>query len=120
MENIRDLIKELKQSSTTPDELLMADRFETYLDLIDLKRTASGKELNEIEPRLQETFLSLAEVCDRLSVHYGMSPTNLLESFTRDESKHAFFAATIENTVIPREPLKKKSKLKSMSKKLKI
>lgn len=84
--NVRDLIKKARQTAKTPDEVLLPERFEEYLDLLEMHSQVSEKELVELKPRLKESLLSLREVAERVARTYGMDPNLLIEQFTNPQN----------------------------------
>jgi hypothetical protein len=119
--DIREVIRKAKLSAKTPDEALLPELFEEYLDLIEMRVHASEKELAELAPRLRRTFLSLKEIADRVSVSYGMDPAQMVEFFINAQNqigaewKGAIqkFKAEPKKDELP-VPVRKKRKNKSM------
>ena len=85
--DIREVIRKAKLSAKTPDEVLLPELFEEYLDLIEMRVHASERELAELAPRLKRTFLSLKEIADRVSVSYGMDPAQMVEFFINAQNQ---------------------------------
>lgn len=85
--DIREVIRKAKLSAKTPDEVLLPELFEEYLDLIEMRIHASENELAELTPRLKRTFLSLKEIADRVSISYGMDPAQMVEFFINSQSQ---------------------------------
>lgn len=84
--NIRDLIKKARLTARTPDEMLLPERFEEYLDLLEMHAQVSKEELVELKPRLKKSLLSLKEVAERVAKTYGMDPNTLIEQFINPQN----------------------------------
>lgn len=85
--DIREVIRKAKQSAKTPDEVLLPELFEEYLDLIEMRIQATQQELIELAPRLKRTFLALKEIADRVSFSYGMDPAQMMEFFVNSQNQ---------------------------------
>ncbi len=78
--DIREIIRKAKETAKNPDELLLAERFEEYLDLLELRMQATQSEMVEIQIRLQRTQHSLQEAANRVAASYGIDPQSLFRT----------------------------------------
>ncbi len=110
--DIREVIKKAKQAARTPDEVLLPERFEEYLDLLEMRTLAGKEELKEINLRLQQCFASLKEIADRVSLSYGMDPRGLIEFFSNPQNIGMDVKKSIQGIpTFPIEVLPKRDKL---------
>lgn len=84
--DIREIIRKAKQTAKNPDEVLLPERFEEYLDLLEMRTKATKEELAEIQPRLKKSLAALKEVADRVSISYGMDPSLLIDFFMNQQN----------------------------------
>lgn len=79
--DLREIIHKARETAKNPDEVLLSERFEEYLDLVDLQAQVTQKEMLELKPRLKNSLNSLKEVADRVALSYGMDPETLIQFF---------------------------------------
>ena len=116
--DLREIIKKAKQTARSPDEVLLPERFEEYLDLLELSAQVTQKERIELQPRLKQSLLSLKEVAERIARTHGMDPAHLIETFMEPQnigidlkqSIQSFERSLNESLELPRksEALKKR------------
>lgn len=77
---IREVIQKAKTMAQGPEDLVLSERFEEYLDLLDIQNTLTNpKEQKEFMPRLKASFASLQEAVARACLSYGVSFEELME-----------------------------------------
>lgn len=84
--DLREIIKKAKQAAKSPDEVLLPERFEEYLDLLELSTQVTQKERFEFQSKLKQSFASLKEVAERVARSYGMDPAILMETFMNPQN----------------------------------
>lgn len=79
--DLREIIQKVKETAKNPDEVLLSERFEEYLDLLGLQTQVTQKEMLELKSRLKKSIDSLKEVADRVALSYGVDPEALIQFF---------------------------------------
>ncbi|MBU6383156.1 MAG: hypothetical protein KGR16_02425 [Verrucomicrobia bacterium] len=73
--NIREIIRKARQIAKTPDEVLLSERFEEYLDLLDMRTQVTQSEQDELNLRIERSLQALREVSRRVAQLHGMDPS---------------------------------------------
>ena len=94
--DVREMIKKAKETAKTPDEALLPERFEEYLDLLEMRGQLSKEESLELSPRLEKSLSSLKEVADRVSLSYGMDPASMMEFFSNPTNMDPRFSHSVQ------------------------
>lgn len=79
--DLREIIQKARENAKSPDEALLSERFEEYLDLLELRTQVTQKESVELQSRLMKSLASLKEVADRVADSYGVEPEKLVHFF---------------------------------------
>lgn len=95
--DLREIIKKAKQTAKSPDEALLPERFEEYLDLLELMTQVTQKERFELQPRLKKSLSSLKEVAEKVAHAYGIDPAAMIETFINPQNIGIDLRQSIQN-----------------------